>query len=130
MAIQTKTDLLALVKELTVRNSTLQDRLTGQCKRTEDVSRELRAKVIKLKFVARHYKRERDRVDGYLSGILDANNPEQEIPLERDTAAVVMSDVEVVRHSVGNRPPLLSPLGYEDDVCGSIGNDRIAWEDI
>lgn len=96
----------------------------------------IRAKIKTLKFVARHYKKQRDQVDAYLSAVLDLT---LETPAPAEDGRMPLpggaGGDRVMRHDpplpLTTRPSVEPPRGVDDErYPGFKENDRIAWEDF
>jgi hypothetical protein len=122
-----------LQEELKVRQETI-DSLQSQLHAERKHKKNTREKIDQLKFVARHYRRERDTIDAYLSAIIDQiNDPVEErkpeIPEYRDFKA---PSIVVHNPKYQNRPRPSTPLGsYRDDRFPINDDDRnIFWEEF
>ncbi len=137
MSQATRSELTAAKAELEKRVQSLVSRNDALNLRLEKSNKN----VSQLKFVARHYKRQRDQVDAYLSGVLDqiSEKPTEEkfAPRPQNFDRVALNTMAVgppvYVDDPGprtNRPRCSDPESYDDDVYSlGLGRDRIHWED-
>ncbi len=124
--------------ELTAAKAELEKRVVNIVNSNHDIKLRLtksKENVSQLKFVARHYKRQRDQVDAYLSGVLDQISPEEKFDErpDRDALNTMAVGPPVYVSDPGprtRRPQISDPESYDDDLYkfGS-RHERIHWED-
>lgn len=148
MAKQTKNELIEALDNVTDRLAKAQLELEEARRQLSQVS-DLKANVAKLKEVARFYRAQRDRVDGYLSGVLDMvellggsaglNPHDTTSSLTRDLRQVVMQAEGVMDRSQnrGRRPAVREPYAQpeRDDAGGRYyagyrDKEPQGWEDL
>jgi len=79
----------------------------------------IRKTIKTLKFVARHYKKQRDQVDAYLSVVLDLTLAK---PEQAETEGRTMAFAKPL--------PLPGGAGGDRMITSKPGRERIAWEDF
>ncbi len=120
-----KTDLLA-------SNDRLETRVANQSKELRDLTDRCkghREKITKLKAVARHYKTERDKIDAYLSGILDLVIEKEEVEVPDGHNGQWIGPVRKEK----GIPPMMRPGSSEPWACSPdpyfSNKTETHWED-
>ena len=131
MARTTMAELREEIELLKEGESTLRREKVGLIDHQHNLDREIQ----KLKAVAQHYRTQRDRIDAYLSGVLDEGADWDSRPPATDEPDRLTNfepgPIQLVRNDPAPRPNPLRPQLTEPgqkDHAGYDSTERIDWE--